>query len=90
MVLDASLLNTQHYKVLIKAKVEKSMERSSAPPIHLGVVAIKREAFRSPLTIFANFTYFTHQKSCHSSAENINRNKNVYGLSQTVNWYPDD
>ena len=24
MVLDASLLNTQHYKVLIKGKVEKS------------------------------------------------------------------
>ena len=32
MVLDASLLNTQHYKVLIKGKVEKSWERSSALP----------------------------------------------------------
>ena len=30
MVLDASLLNTQHYKVRIKAKVEQSRERSSA------------------------------------------------------------
>ena len=28
-VLDASLLNTQHYKVQIKGKVEKSRERSS-------------------------------------------------------------
>ena len=32
MVLDASLLNTQHYKVPIKGKVEQSWERSSAFP----------------------------------------------------------
>ena len=32
MVLDASLLNTQHYKVRIKGKVEQSRERSSALP----------------------------------------------------------
>ena len=30
MVLDASLLNTQQYKVRIKGKVEQSRERSSA------------------------------------------------------------
>ena len=30
MVLDVSLLNTQHYKVRIKGKVEQSRERSSA------------------------------------------------------------
>ena len=35
MVLDASLLNTQHYKVWIKGKVEKSRERSSALPYNL-------------------------------------------------------
>ena len=29
MVLDTSLLNTQHYKVRIKGKVEQSMEKSS-------------------------------------------------------------
>ena len=29
MVLDATLLNTQHYKVRIKGKVEQSRERSS-------------------------------------------------------------
>ena len=29
MVLDATLLNTQHYKVWIKGKVEQSRERSS-------------------------------------------------------------
>ena len=32
MVLDATLLNTQNYKVCIKGKVEQSMERSSALP----------------------------------------------------------
>ena len=32
MVFDASLLNTQQYKVRIKGKVEKSRERSSALP----------------------------------------------------------
>ena len=35
MVLDASLLNTQHYKVQIKSKVEQSRERSSALPYTL-------------------------------------------------------
>ena len=32
MVLDASLLNTHHYKVWIKGKVEQSREKSSAFP----------------------------------------------------------
>ena len=32
MVLDTSLLNTQHYKVRIKGKVEQSKERSSTLP----------------------------------------------------------
>ena len=32
MVLDTSLLNTQHYKVRIKGKVEQSAERSGALP----------------------------------------------------------
>ena len=32
MVLDATLLNSQHYKVKIKGKVEQSMEWSSALP----------------------------------------------------------
>ena len=32
MVLDATMLDTQHYKVQIKGKVEKSREGSSALP----------------------------------------------------------
>ena len=35
MVLDSSLLNTQHYKVHIKGKVKQSRERSSALPYTL-------------------------------------------------------
>ena len=35
MVFDASLLNTQHYKVGIKGKEEKSRERGSALPYTL-------------------------------------------------------
>ena len=32
MVLDTTLLNTKHYKVRIKGKVEQSRERSSSLP----------------------------------------------------------
>ena len=56
MVLDIYLLNTQQYKVRIKGKEEESWERSSAP-IHLDVVAIETEAFWSPSTTVANFTF---------------------------------
>ena len=35
MVLDATLLSTQHYKVRIKGKVEQSRERSSTLPYTL-------------------------------------------------------
>ena len=34
MVLDASLLNTQHYKVWIKGKVEQSREGVAPSPTH--------------------------------------------------------
>ena len=44
MVLDSALLNTQHYKVRIKGKVEQSREWSNAP-LHLDVEAIEKGAF---------------------------------------------
>ena len=53
MVLDAFLLNIQHYKVWIKGKVGQSRERSSVLPY---TSAIKKGAFESPLTMVANFT----------------------------------
>ena len=58
MVLDAALLNSQQYKVEIKGKVEQSRERSSAPPLHLGVAASKKGAFESLSTMVANFTFY--------------------------------
>ena len=58
MILDTSLLNTLHYKVRITSKVEQSRERNSTLPYtFLGVVAIEKEAFRSPSKKVANFTY---------------------------------
>ena len=57
MVLDVSLLNTQHYKVRINCKVEQS-RKGVTPPLHIGVVAIEKGAFGSHSTKVANFTYF--------------------------------
>ena len=49
MVLDATLLNTQHYKIRIKGSgAIKGIEWCSL--LHLGVVAIEKGSFRSPLT----------------------------------------
>ena len=59
MVLDVTLLNTQHYKVWIKGKVEQSRVRSSTSLLHLGVVAIEKGDFGLPSTKVAKFTY-TH------------------------------
>ena len=59
MVLDAALLNTQHYKVQIKGSVEQSRKRSSAPSLHFDVVAIEKGAYRSPSATVANFTLLT-------------------------------
>ena len=55
MVLDASLHNTQHYKVEIKGKVEESREKSCAFPYTL-----EKDAFGSPLTMVAKCAYYTH------------------------------
>ena len=63
MVLDASLLNTQHYKVRIKGKVEQSREGVAPPPLHLGVVAIEKGAFGLPSTMVANFTFIYHSSN---------------------------
>ena len=57
MVLDTSLLNTQHYKVQIKGKVEQSKEKSSNLLYICGVIAIEKRAFQLPSTMVANFTY---------------------------------
>ena len=60
MVLRASLLNTQHYKVRIKGKVEKSKEWSSTLPLHLSVVAIKREPSSLPRQKSPTLLFFAY------------------------------
>ena len=57
MVLDAALFNIQNYKVCIKSKIQQSREKSCALTVHLGVVTNEKEAFRSLLTMIANFTF---------------------------------
>ena len=52
MVLDATLLNTQPYKVRVKWSNLEKRERSP------GVVASENGAFGLPSTMVANFTYF--------------------------------
>ena len=54
MVLDASLLNTQHYKVRIKGKVEQSRERSRA----LSYIWHSSYWKGLPSTMVANFTFY--------------------------------
>ena len=55
IVLDAALLNTQHYKLLIKVSgAIQGMKQH--PPLNLGVVVIEKRAFGSSSTKVANFT----------------------------------
>ena len=56
MVLDAALLNTQHYKVRIMGKVEQSRDSSRA--LSYTVVTIEEGAFGSPSTKVTNL-YFS-------------------------------
>ena len=58
ILLDPVLLNTQHCKVRITGKVEKSRKWSSAP-LHLCVVAIEKGALGLPSTNVTNFTYLS-------------------------------
>ena len=61
MVLDHSLLNTQHYKVRVKWSNPGNGVVSFLT--HLGVIAIEKGAFGFPSTKVANFTYlFIHIK----------------------------
>ena len=56
MVLDTSLLSTQHYKVWINDKWSNSGKRV-VPSLHLSVAAIEKGGFGSPLTMVSQLTY---------------------------------
>ena len=69
MVLDASLLNTQHYKVRIKGKVEQSRERSRALPTRWCSKLSKREPSGHPR--LWSLTLLTLLIPSHKHNENI-------------------
>ena len=77
MVLDASLFNTQHYKVQIKGKVEQSWERSSAPPDTLVLKLSKREPSGHPQLKGDNFTYLFYDK-LSSTKIKVYSSKDIY------------
>ena len=62
MVIDASFLNTQHYKVKIKDKCSNP-RKEVAPSVHLSVVAIEKEAFGWPSNTVGQLTYMTSSNS---------------------------
>ena len=55
MVIDAALLNTQHYKIGVKGKVEQFRKRSSALLYTSVWYLLKREPLDHPQLLF--FTY---------------------------------
>ncbi len=57
MVLDATLLSTQHYKVRIKGKVEQSREMSGSFPYTLVYYLSKRKPSGHPQLWSPTFTY---------------------------------
>ena len=70
MLLDAPLLNIQHYKVGIKGKVEQSREKSSAFPNTTGELLLKRQPLGfPPLVADINFIY-TYIGRSQINAEN--------------------
>ena len=67
MVLDAALLNTQHYQLRIKGKVEQSREWSSALSYTLMEKLLKKEPsghprLRSPTLRTLHFLVITKQR----------------------------
>ena len=57
VVLDDTLLNTQHYQARMKDKVEQSRGQSGALLYNSGVLAIEKGSFGSPSTKVTNFIY---------------------------------
>ena len=70
MVLDASLLNTQHYKVRIKGKVEQSREGVAPSPTHW-CSSYRKGSLRVTLD-YGRQLYFT--KEFHDRINNNNNN----------------
>ena len=82
MELDTTLLNTQHYKVRFKGKVE---QWSRTLPYTPGVVAIEKGAFGSPSTMVANFTFFNF-KSLKRPGSRVLSNIFCLGFLKTTSF----
>ena len=75
MIRDAVLLNSQHYKVRIKGKVEQSREKSSALPYTHVQLLMKRKTsglpkLRSPTYIYI-YIFFFHHTTCGSTCDTL-------------------
>ena len=81
MVLDASLLNTQHYKVRIKGKVEQSRE-GVAPPPTPWCSSYRKGSLRVTLD-YGRQLYFTYLFSIYFMLATICIHNNLY-MKQSI------
>ena len=65
MLLDISLLNTQHYKVRIKVK-SSNPGKGVSPLLHLSVVAIEKGAFGLPTLLIYIYIYICAHAHSHN------------------------
>ena len=82
MVLDVALLNTQHYKVRIKGRVEKSREWSNALPYTSVLELLKSELsgyprLKSPTLIMINWIVWNRTIFFHLTVGK-QKKKNTY------------
>ena len=71
MILDANLLNTQHYKVRIKGQSGTILGMELHPSLDLGVVALEKRACRSPSTYVVKLTYLFNMICWKESNQDI-------------------
>ncbi len=92
MVLYATLLNTQHYKMRIKSKVEQSREWSRALPYISGQQLLKREpsghSQQRSLTLLTIQYYTTTQNSVTVNIQIINSEFESYQVSNLFSLVP--
>ena len=85
MVYDTSMLNTQHYKVHIKSKVDQSREWSNVLPLHLSVVALEKGAFRLLSPTISLYLQFFSLKVFYYNYYLTSRSVHIL-LNTSVSW----
>ena len=76
MVLDTSLLNTQHYWYVSNVKWDNP-GKEWTPLLRLGVVTIEKETFGLPSTTVANFTYFIFSQHRDTLTQDFLHTENI-------------